>query len=60
MSSIFVVQTITEETDETRTIESEAEALKQAVIAKFYELNPTTQPNTAQERIVLTAGVVID
>lgn len=60
MSTIYVAQTITEETDEVRTIEGEAEALKQAIIAKFYELNPTASPNAQQDRIVLTAGVVID
>lgn len=58
--TIYTVQTLTEESDTIRTIESEAEAIKQAIIAKYYELNPTALPNSNQERIVLTAGVVID
>ena len=47
--------------DEVRTIEAAAENLKQSVIAKYNELRgEAAVPNEQHDRIVLTAGVVID
>lgn len=60
MNITFSVQSISETSQEVRTIESEAEALKQAIISKYYELSNSTTQNEQHDRIILTAGVVID
>lgn len=63
MAVIYQVTDIldsSEPEDNVRTIEQAAENLKQSLIAKYYELKPEQAPGTQQDRIVLTAGVVID
>ncbi len=59
-STIYSVVTVTESNDPDRTIEEQAEALKQDIITKYYELNPDERSGTEHDRIVLTAGAVID
>lgn len=54
------ILTSTDPEDEIRTIEAAAENLKQSIIAKYFELNSVGVPNEQHDRIVLTAGVIID
>lgn len=52
---------VSDPADTVRTIEQAAENLKQSVIAKYNELRgDNVLPNEQHDRIVLTAGVVID
>ena len=63
MSIVYQVTDILDSTDpedEVRTIETAAENLKQSIISKYYELSNEAAQGTQHDRIVLTAGVVID
>lgn len=62
-STQYVVLTTTDSPapgDPPKTIEAQAEGLAQEIIKKYQELRPGERPDTEHDRIVLTAGVVID
>lgn len=57
---IYQVTDILNQEDTVRSIEQAAENIKQSIIDKYFELNSTGSPDENHDRIVLTAGVVID